>query len=55
MQSMNWRVNALKRRWLKAIVNQLPEGEIMKRKEDYIKAVEKENDTRKSIHRHRRD
>jgi len=40
MQSINWRANALKRRWLKAIVNQLPEGEIMKRKEEYIQALE---------------
>ena len=46
MQSMNWRLNALKRRWLKAIVNQLPEGEIMKRKEDYIKAVENAEETK---------
>ena len=40
MQSINWRVNALKRRWLKAIVNKLPEGEIMRRKQDYIQALE---------------
>ena len=46
MQSINWRANALKRRWLKAIVNQLPEGEIMKRKEDYIKAVENAEETK---------
>ena len=40
MQSINWRANALKRRWLKAIVNKLPEGEIMRRKQDYIQALE---------------
>ena len=46
MQSINWKANALKRRWLKAIVNQLPEGVIMRRKEDYIKAVENAEETK---------
>ena len=39
MQSLSWRVNVLKRRWLKAIVHKLPEGEIMKRKEEEISAL----------------
>ena len=47
MQSLSWRVNALKRRWLKAIVNKLPEGEIMRRKKDYIQALENAERKRK--------
>ena len=46
MQSLSWRVNALKRRWLKAIVHKLPEGEIMKRKEEYIQALENAEETK---------
>jgi len=46
MQSLSWRVNALKRRWLKAIVNKLPEGEIMRRKQDYIQALENAEETK---------
>jgi hypothetical protein len=37
----------LKRRWLKAIVHKLPEGEIMRRKEEYIQALENAEKKRK--------
>lgn len=46
MQSINWRANELKRRWLKAIVSRLPEGEIMKIKKAYIKEVENAEKTK---------
>jgi len=48
-------LNRLDRRWINAIIDGRPESEIRQYKTEYIKAMEENDDTRKSIHRHRRD
>ena len=46
-------VDELDRRWINAIIDGRPESEIRERKEEYIKASEDYNDSRKSVQRHR--
>ena len=55
MQTLRWICDERRKQWLRAIRTGESEWTIRQLKKRYFKALEKKNDTRKSIHRHRRD
>ena len=46
MQSIEWKVNILRKIWLQAITDKLPETEIRNKKTAYIKALENAEKTK---------